>query len=286
MGAGARPVTTLMPNEPTQKTLADDRVRGARLREDIKDYDRLYAVWKAWGCGYRRAAVEAAVPDKRARRLWTKGVPAANLPSIVAIAEGRDVLNPTHAATIQAPEATRRAVDAAVQEAAVAAAKAQADPLAEAMRQQVEAQTKLYLASAKALEEEAALVDNARRTSLNMLGRLVQLVRASGPMMDAMTAQLSTEVDIPLPQGFNRMERMLKMGVQIVELGGVAISLRRKLMGEAETIIGVKNANAPAEMSYDEALHEMEKLRALLLEPDEAEGGVFSVISGGKANNG
>ena len=167
-------------------------------------------------------------------------------------------------------------------QAATAAAKAQADPIAEALRQQVEAQTKLYLNSAKALEEEAALVDNARRTSLNMLGRLVTLVRSSGPMMDTMAAQLSTEVDVPLPQGFARMERMLRMGVQILELGSAAITLRRKLMGEAETIIGVKNANAP-EMTLEEAQAELDRLHAVLMEPDEAEGGVFRVIEGGRS---
>lgn len=270
-----------MPTEPSQKTLAEERVRSDRMREDIKDYDKLYSVWKAWGCGYRKAAVEAGVPDKRARRLWTKGVPAANLPSIVAISEGKDHLPPTHAATIQAPEATRRAVEEAVKDAATAAARAQADPLAEAMRQQVEAQTKLYMASAKALEEEAALVDNARRTSINMLGRLVTLVRSSGPMMETMAAQLATETDIPLPQGFNRMERMLRMGVQILELGSQAITLRRKLMGEAETIIGVK-AQASTEMTYEEAQAELDRLQSILLEVDDQEGGIFRVIDGGK----
>lgn len=282
-GAGARLVPITMPNEPTQKAIAEQRVRTDRIREDVKDYDRLYAVWKAWGCGYRKASVEAGVPDKRARRLWTKGVPNANLPSIVSIADGKAALAPSHAATITAPETTRRVVEEAVKEAATTAARAQADPIAEAMRLQVEAQTKLFLSSAKAIEEEAALVDNARRTSLTMLGRLVQLVKASGPMMEHLAAALSAEPDVPVPQAFARMERMLRMGVQVLELGNQAIVLRRKLMGEADAVINVKHSSDNmADMTPEEALRELEKLQALVMEPSDDEGGLF-VIEGGRA---
>lgn len=256
-----------------------DERAGKRLQADKRDYDALYAAWSAEKCGHRKAAQMAAVTQKRARRLWEKGVPKAGLPPILAISRGEASLPDDHAAALSAPAAAQEAVKAVVSNAARTAAAGVAHDIATAMHQMTEAQTKLYLQGAKALEEEGVLVDNARRTALTMLGRLITVVRSSGPMMEMLAARISAEApDMSIAQAFAYSSKMLTVGNQIIDLGESAITLRRKLLGEAEQVIGIQHAGQ-VELSREDAQRELEMVAALIDQANEA--AAFTVIDGG-----
>jgi hypothetical protein len=255
-----------------------------RIHEDSRDYDALYAAWKAENCGYRRAAELARITPKRARRLWEKGVPRAGLPSIRDISQGRARLPDSHAAALEAPAEAQRAVRKVVQNAAHTAAADVAHDIALAMHQMTEAQTRLYLQGAKALEEEGALVDNARRTALTMLGRLITVVRSSGPMMEMLAARISTEApEMTIPQAFGYTSKLLTVGNQIIDLGESAISLRRKLLGEAEQTIAIQHAGQ-VELSHEDAQRELEAVAALIEQANNA--AALTVIDGGLEETG
>jgi hypothetical protein len=261
-----------------------DERAAQRLRADRRDYDALYAAWVAERCGFRKAAQMANVTPKRARRLWEKGVPKAALPPILAISRGEANLPDDHAAALEAPRATQKAVKAVVDTAARTAAAGVAHDIATAMHQMTDAQTKLFLQSAKALEEESALVDNARRTALTMLGRLITVVRSSGPMMEMLAARISTEApEMTIPQAFGYTSKLLTVGNQIVDLGESAISLRRKLMGEAEQTIAIQHAGQ-VELSREDAQRELEMVAALIEQANEA--AALTVIDGGMESAG
>ena len=235
-----------------------------RMMEDKRDYHALYAAWRAEDCGYRKAAQLACVTPKRARRLWEKGVPKLDLPSIRDISQGKAKLPDSHAAALEAPAEAQKAVSAVVKNAAQTAAAAVTHDIATAMHQMTEAQTKLYLQGAKALEEEGVLVDNARRTALTMLGRLITVVRSSGPMMEMLAARISAEApDMTIAQAFSYTSKLVSVGNQIVDLGENAITLRRKLLGEAEQVIGIQHAGT-VELSREDAQRELEAVAAML----------------------
>ena len=255
--------------------------KAERIRADTRDYDALYAAWKAEGCGYRRAAQCAKISPKRARRIWERGVAGAGLPAIRDIVQGRAKLPSSHAAALEAPAEAQKAVTAVVQSAAQTAAADVATDIARAMHEMTQAQKRLYMQGAKALEEEAALVDNARRTALTMLGRLIAIVKASGPMMDVLAARLSADAaDMTVPQGFAYMGKLLSTSQQIVGLGQTAITLRRRLLGEAEAVIGI-NHGGVVEMSREDAARELEMVQALLEQANNE--GSLRVIEGGSA---
>ena len=261
-----------------------DRVREeratARMRADVVDYDALYAAWKTESCGYRRAAEISKLSQKRARRLWEKGVPKAGLPSIRDIAQGQAKLPDSHAASLEAPAEAQKAVKAVVKNAAQTAAAGVATDIATAMHQMTEAQTRLYLQGAKALEEEGVLVDNARRTALTMLGRLITVVRSSGPMMEMLAARISAEApDMTIAQAFAYSSKMVTVGNQIMDLGENAITLRRRLLGEAEQTIGIQHGGQ-VELSREDAQKELEAVAAMIEQANST--ATFTVLDGGK----
>jgi len=264
---------------PTQPDFVPDEQAAQRLKADRRDYDALYAAWSAEKCGCLRAAQAAAVTPKRARRFWERGIPRLGLPPILEIARGDANLPNEHAAALSAPAKTQRAVAAVVENAARTAAAGVAHDIATAMQQMTEAQTRLYLQSAKALEEEGALVDNARRTALTMLGRLITVVRSSGPMMEMLAARISAEApEMSIAEAFSYSSKLLTVGNQIMDLSTQAVVLRRKLLGEAEQVIGVHHSGQ-TDLSREDAQRELEAIAAMLEQANSA--AALTVIEGG-----
>ncbi len=251
----------------------DELARRERIQADARDYYALYAEYKGRGCGAIAAAKGARLGSRRARRLWNNGVQAAGLPSIRDIKKGLAELPPGDAASLEAPEVIQKEVTKVVQKEAQRAAGAVVDQIAEAMAQMTEAQTKLYLQSAKALGEEAALVDNARRTSLSMLGRLITVVRASGPMMDMLAARIASDAsEMTVPQALSYAGKLAQIGMQIVDLGDKSIALRRRLLGEAEQTIGVIAKPTQDALSPEDAMKELEEIATLVAQANAAAG--------------
>jgi len=243
-----------------------------RLANDVRDYQTMLAAWSQSGCGYRAAAREAGVSEKRGRRLWTRGVPDADLPPIRGLERDED--KATHRAAraaAQAPAATVKAVREVVVKSAEHAAADVSARIAAAMAKTAEAQVAIYEGQAKALEEEAALVDNARRTALSMLARLVVIVRSMGPLMESLAARVASDVgDMTTPQAFATVAKVLRIADQIAKLAEASMVMRRKLLGEAEATVDVRHTHTADDLSVEDARRELAAVQALLKQAEAA----------------
>jgi hypothetical protein len=241
--------------------------------------------------GYRTAAKATGMTPRQARRYWEMGLPSEGLQPLRDVARaGRDEQARTMAtAAMGNPEVTQAVEDAAVQFAesvhragVEAVGQAVADRMGEAAAAIADAQAKLYSSAAKAIEEEGSFVDNSRRTALNLLGRLIQAIKAAGPALDKMNAKIAEmgEGEVSIKEGIALLQRLVGLSREVVEVGDKAMALRRRLSGDPERWLGVKH-DGEVEMSTEDAQRELREVAALLAQADTL--GHLTVIEGGKS---
>ena len=276
--------------ELAKKGLTDmRRLQGnARLLAHVRLYRRmLLTAIDEHATGYRHAAaLTFGLTGGQAQKYWTHGLPEHDPPLppighqmklppeelhafLISIdpqgaTRSDEVINMSRDAIREHAQSVIVEQRRTVPEEAVKYALA--DQMKEAAEAVAQAQLKMYASAAKAMEEEGAFVDNTRRTALNMLGRLITLIKAANPMMDQLALRIelmAKDEGLTVQAGMNLMTRLLTMANQIVEIGDKSMMLRRRLAGDPERILGLDHSGA-VEMTDSEAEAELREVQALV----------------------
>ena len=201
----------------------------AQYQSQVEDRARAAAQLRA--AEIAQAAVQAIAPD---------------LDAAVGAAVNAAANRAEHLADVAVARAQSAVLDAAVR-------------ITNARARIAEVAVKIEEGRAKSLEEELLLVDNARKSSLNMLGKAVAMMQAAaGPLKQtAESIERLALGDEPMGalEGIKPAERLLDLTTKTVDLGERSMRLRRKLTGDPEVTLRTEVAGGGAdEMPSDAEL--------------------------------
>jgi hypothetical protein len=267
---------TIPPPSPRKKLSQHAaRMRADRIRRDRAAYQPLLDYVITHQCGIKAACDGTGYSRKLVQRLFEKGIPEDELRPVRVLAAAAATRATVGKQTVQE---TRQAVK---QEAKLAAQEAALDirsQLRAAAKDVAAAEAALYTASAKAITEEAQLVDQTRRTAAVMLGRLIKIMRAAEPMIERLEVLVADTEELDFDSGLKQLSALMKLSQQITDVGDKAMALRRRLLGDPERILAVHN-DGPDFESDEEALASLDLLTTQLT---EARNHGLKLLPGGK----